>query len=209
FQIWLNLPAESKMADPYFTMLWDSDIPEIAIGEGGAGGAVTVIAGDLPGAIAPGPPPDSWASRADSAVAIWHVRLEPGARWTMPAAPGVLAAVHPVHRMIYAFEGDGVEVGGEVLESGRGALLGTSGEVELAAPDRRVELLVLQGRPIAEPVAQYGPFVMNTRAEIQEAMDDYRRTGFGGWPWDGDDPVHPREQGRFARHPDGREEEPS
>jgi hypothetical protein len=56
-------------------------------------------------------------------------------------------------------------------------------------------------------VAQYGPFVMNTQAEIQQAFADYRRTEFGGWPWGASDPVHPREKGRFALHPDGRVEE--
>ena len=71
-----------------------------------------------------------------------------------------------------------------------------------------VELLVLQGRPIGEPVAHHGPFVMNTRAELVQAYEDYRRTGFGGWPWPGDDPVHPRHEGRFASHSDGRVERP-
>ena len=65
---------------------------------------------------------------------------------------------------------------------------------------------MLQGKPIGEPVAQYGPFVMNTQQEIQEAMADYRRTQFGGWPWPSNDHVHPRESGRFAKHADGREE---
>jgi hypothetical protein len=63
---------------------------------------------------------------------------------------------------------------------------------------------VLQGRPIGEPIAQYGPFVMNTAAEIEAAFADYRRTQFGGWPWPSDDPIHPRDAGRFARHADGR-----
>jgi hypothetical protein len=67
---------------------------------------------------------------------------------------------------------------------------------------------MLQGRPIAEPVAQYGPFVMNTRAELEQAFDDYRRTQFGGWPWPVDAPVHGRDAGRFARHADGRIEHP-
>jgi hypothetical protein len=76
----------------------------------------------------------------------------------------------------------------------------------LRAGDDVTEVLMLQGRPIAEPVVQYGPFVMNTPAEIQQAMADYRRTRFGGWPFSDDAPTHPREAGRFARHVDGRVE---
>jgi hypothetical protein len=73
----------------------------------------------------------------------------------------------------------------------------------LEAGDGECELLMLQGRPIAEPVVQYGPFVMNTREEIQNAIDDYRRTQFGGWPWQSDGPVHDRSDSRFAKHADG------
>ena len=59
--------------------------------------------------------------------------------------------------------------------------------------------MVLQGRPIGEPVAQYGPFVMNTDAEIRQAFDDYRRTQFGGWPWPTDDPNHGADRGSIRR----------
>jgi redox-sensitive bicupin YhaK (pirin superfamily) len=81
-------------------------------------------------------------------------------------------------------------------------------EVALENGDREGELLLLQGRPIGEPVAQYGPFVMNTQQEIQQAFADYRRTQFGRWPFATNAPVHPRTQARFARHADGRVEEP-
>ena len=79
-------------------------------------------------------------------------------------------------------------------------------DAPIEAGPEGAEALMLQGRPIGEPVAQYGPFVMNQQDEIAQAFDDYRRTGFGGWPWSSDDPVHGAERVRFARHADGSED---
>jgi hypothetical protein len=80
--------------------------------------------------------------------------------------------------------------------------------VRLETAAEAAELVLLQGRPIGEPVVQHGPFVMTTRAEIEQAYADYRRTEFGGWPWPQRDPVHPRDESRFARHTDGHTERP-
>jgi hypothetical protein len=200
FQIWLNLPAASKLVAPHFTMLWDADIPRLVPPRGGV--EVTVIAGALAGLVPPSPPPHSWAADPDHDVAIWHLTLAPGASWTMPAARSAATV-----RTAYVFAGTDLRVGTRTVPVGSGVVLTAEVPVEVAS-DAGVEVLVLQGRRIGEPIAQYGPFVMNTRAEIQDAITDYQRTGFGGWPWPTDDPVHGPTQGRFARHVDGRAEEP-
>ena len=80
--------------------------------------------------------------------------------------------------------------------------------VTLKAGGSQVQLLLLQGQPISEPVAQHGPFVMNEREELVEAFREYQLTQFGDWPWVNDAPVHAKERGRFAIHIDGTSELP-
>jgi hypothetical protein len=109
--------------------------------------------------------------------------------------------------MLYFFAGAKLEIEGRALSKHAAIEVAADRSVTLAAPDGEVEVLLMQGRPIGEPVAQYGPFVMNTRAELQQAFNDYQRTQFGGWPFGANDPVHARERGRFARHADGRVED--
>ena len=99
-------------------------------------------------------------------------------------------------------------IDGTDIAAPTGARLRVDAPVSIVAGSDGAEVLVLQGRPIGEPVAQHGPFVMNDRAGIEQAFADYRATEFGGWPWPVDDPVHPREQERFARRPDGRIDRP-
>jgi redox-sensitive bicupin YhaK (pirin superfamily) len=204
FQIWLNLPAADKLVEPYFTMLWDENIPRLrAEDDAGRTTEVTVIAGELDGRRPPAPPPSSWASRPESDLAIWHIVGQPGATWTLPPARG-----EDTVRVAYVFEGS-LRVGEHELAAPTGAVLQCDAPVDIAAGSAGAEVLVLQARPIGEPVAQRGPFVMNTAEEIEQAFADYRRTGFGGWPWPVDDPVQSRETVRFAKHADGRLDRPS
>ena len=203
FQIWLNLPRANKMVEPHFTMLWNESIPRVVVvGPDGARAEITVIAGAIGEHVPPAPPPDSWAADPTHDLAIWAVRLDPGAEWQMPAA-----ADDGVVRTVYVFVGDGVTFDGTAVAGGHAAVLQADRAVTVRGGAEPVELLVLQGRPIAEPVAQYGPFVLNDRAGVQQAFEDYQRTRFGGWPWPTDDPVHGPERRRFARHADGRTEE--
>jgi redox-sensitive bicupin YhaK (pirin superfamily) len=203
FQIWVNLPAADKLVEPHFAMFWNHDIPRHVVTDAdGLSAEVLLIAGELGGQRPLAPPPHSWAARADADVAIWHVQLDAGMRWVLPPARSDATI-----RTLYAFDGPGLTVGGSPLPAATGAVVESGEPVELDAAAGAVEVLVLQGRPIGEPVAQYGPFVMNTRHEIAAAFDDYQRTRFGGWPWPTDDPTHGRDRSRFARYADGQVEE--
>lgn len=205
WQIWLNLPAKNKMAAPGFRMFYAERAVHV-VGTGGA--SVEVVAGRLGGLAASGgaaAPPDSWAADAANDVGVFLITLPPGGRFELPPTEGGVA----IGRMAYIVEGPragmGVSVGGvevPVGAQGRAAfdLRGNAVCVLENAPTASTEawVLVLQGRPIDEPVAQHGPFVMNTDREIAQAHADYRRTGFGGWPWPEDAVVFDRSQGRFA-----------
>jgi redox-sensitive bicupin YhaK (pirin superfamily) len=128
-----------------------------------------------------------------------HITLQPGATLVIPKAK-----IETVNRSLFLVEGhdQGVLVDDIKQEEPVVLTLDSSKNVTLQLPEetssRLCELLLLQGKPIGEPVARYGPFVMNTQAEIQAAFTDYGRTKFGGWPWPRDDMVFPREKGRFA-----------
>ena len=213
FQIWLNLPAVSKMAEPHFTLFWADDIPHCEVPD--ANGLVThvsVIAGQLAGlnqTLQPlqplqplSPPPESWAAQAKADVAIWTLLLQPGARFTLPAANA------GTRRNLYFFKGHSVTVAGQAVQSHGAIELQGDVAVELINGNIEAEFLLLQGQPIAEPVAQYGPFVMNTQAEISQTIADYQRTQFGGWPFESRAPTHGRDPARLAMHPGGRVEAP-
>jgi redox-sensitive bicupin YhaK (pirin superfamily) len=199
FQIWLNLPAKNKMAEPHFTMFWNEHIERVTHQDDeNRATEVVVVAGAMNKAQGLPPPPHSWASQADSDLAIFTIRMEPGARWTLPAA-----ANPQTRRQLYFFKGATLNAAGETMGVRSVIEVRSTDAIEIINGEETSELLMLQGRPIGEPVAQYGPFVMNTQEEIHQAFADYRRTEFGGWPWGPSDPVHPREKGRFAQHASG------
>jgi redox-sensitive bicupin YhaK (pirin superfamily) len=147
------------------------------------------------------PPPDSYASQVDSDLAIWTIKMAPGARWTLPAATGA-----GTRRKLYFFKGASVAMAGQTIDHLAAIELRADTDVDLVNGSTPSEFLMLQGKPIGEPVAQYGPFVMNTEQELKQAYADYRRTEFGGWPWPDSAPVHGSARERFARHADGRTE---
>jgi redox-sensitive bicupin YhaK (pirin superfamily) len=198
FQIWLNLASVDKMVAPHFSMFWNANIPR-RIDRDAAGRAteVTIIAGQLADTRAPAAPPKSWAARKESDVAIWTIKMAPRARWTLPRANA------GTNRSLYFFNGKAITVAANAISRYSGIFLRGDRDVEIENGPDEAELLLLQGRPIREPVAAHGPFVMNTRTEIQQAFADYQRTRFGGWPWASDAPVHAREEGKFAKRPDG------
>jgi quercetin 2,3-dioxygenase len=203
FQIWLNLPARNKLVEPHFKMLWNHTIPRKRIQDSeGRVTEVVLTAGRLEESVAPKPPPNSWASGDGSDVAMWTIRMQPGAKWSLPATDA------GVGRSLYWFQGNQITIAGKVFNEHARIQIRPDAVVELVNGDSESELLMLQGRPIGETVAQYGPFVMNTQQEIRQAIVDFQNGKFGRWPWEGDAPVHSREETRFAIHTNGQEERP-
>ncbi|KAI9366176.1 RmlC-like cupin domain-containing protein [Zopfochytrium polystomum] len=197
FQIWVNLPSKSKMVDPGQVMHWAEEIPKFHSDDGKV--AITVWAGEVEGLKALPPNPNSWAADPANDVHVLHLVLQPGGSYTLPApAAGS-------DRSLYVVEGprdaSKVQIAGESVGIMKYVYTRQGAEVNIAhkgdQTDPALEILVLQGKPIQEPVARYGPFVMNTRDEIMQAFADYRKTQFGGWPWDEDAVVFPREKTRF------------
>jgi redox-sensitive bicupin YhaK (pirin superfamily) len=201
FQIWLNLPKAKKFVEPYYKMLWFEDVPIVTSTDSkGNESTVRVIAGTFNGTMAVPPTPDSWAANPENELAIWLVKMEANAEMEIPIASD------DISRAIYFYRGSTLEVDGiEIPEYCQAKLLTTS-KLKVKANKGKAYFLLVQGKPIAEPVVQYGPFVMNTRGEIQQAYQDYTETRFGGWPWDSNEPVHGGEIRRFSKFAGGEEE---
>jgi redox-sensitive bicupin YhaK (pirin superfamily) len=166
FQVWVNLPARDKMMPPRYQEVPAAGIPEAASEDGRA--KVRVIAGEALGARAV----------IDTRIPIVYQdwTLQPGASVEQPLPAGL-------HGFVYVFQGSStVGPDGRVVKDGQLALLGAGDSVRLAVPADAVSparMLLLAGQPIREPIARYGPFVMNTRAEILQAVEDFRTGRLG------------------------------
>ena len=161
-QLWVNLPAKDKMTTPGYQAVLGSAIPEVALPDGA--GRVRIIAGDFDGARGP--------ARTFTPMNVWDVRLVAGATATLPQAEGWTT-------LLVVLDGT-VQVNGEaVLRQTQMVTLSTEGEGVVIEANVDAKVLLLAGAPIDEPVAGYGPFVMNTQAEIAEAIRDFNAGKFG------------------------------
>ena len=157
FQLWLNLPARDKMARPYYRDIQSESIPEF-VAPGGV--RVRVIAGASHGVAGA-------VQREHTEPLYLDVHLPAGAQFVQPIAPGANA-------FTYTYRGT-VRVGGTEVPDRNMAILANDGAVQVVVQaDADARLLIVAGQPLNEPIAQYGPFVMNTGEEIQQAMRDYR-----------------------------------
>jgi len=199
FQIWLNLPAKNKKAAPHYKMLWSEDIPIIE--ERDKNGRLTklkLVAGSFNGTESLDPTPDSWAADPENHVQIWTFKMDANASFTIPSIDEDLT------RSLYFYNGITIEIGGEEIHQNHLIELDPGKKVTITNGSGEAYFLFLQGRPIKEELIQYGPFVANSRSELNETMEEYRRTEFGGWPWPGTGPVHGSLKGRFSKMPDGK-----
>jgi redox-sensitive bicupin YhaK (pirin superfamily) len=171
-QLWVNLPAKDKMIPPAYQGLEADDVALLSSADGGC--LVRVIAGKLGAESGPG-----WTH---TPMALMHVTVSPGARLELPWNPGFNA-------LVYVLAGSG-RAGGEEqpVRSGQLIAFGPGDWMAVRADDRQdsstihLELLVLGGQPIGEPVEHYGPFVMNTRDEIVQALEDFQAGRLGTIP---------------------------
>jgi len=175
-QLWVNLPARDKMVAPRYQNLDAGKVTLLSSGDGGA--LVRLIAGDVAGFQGPG--------ATHTPITVAHATLAAGARLVLPWREDFNA-------LAYVLEGAG-SAGGErrPVEAGQLVVFGPGGSLTLeAGATRPLDVLLLGGRPIREPVAAYGPFVMNTRAELVAAVEDFQAGRLGTVPADGLRPYHP------------------
>jgi redox-sensitive bicupin YhaK (pirin superfamily) len=202
FQIWVNMPGKNKLTEPDYKMIWRDDVPqETFTSDNGAKYSVKVVLGNYEGVQAVAPLKNSWAADPAHHMGIATIKLEPHAVFSLPAKSATM------NRFVLFYHGEGMlKVEDREMRINDFADLAGGEEITFTNGELPSEIIILEGEPIGEPVAAYGPFVMNTEQELQEAFKEYRATEFGGWPWGETelDLVHPKDAGRFASYDFGK-----
>ena len=124
---------------------------------------------------------------------MWIIRFDRNGNFAIPDTKS------GAKRNLYVLKGSNMEIDGQSISEGSMVTLDSSKNTVIKNLGSKIKILMLQGVPISEPVVKYGPFVMNTRSEIEQAFYDYNRTEFGGWKWGNSDPVHGTEPEKFAK----------
>lgn len=161
-QLWVNLPASRKMEHPEYQAIISGEIPTVELAD--EAGSIRVIAGTLQGVTGP--------ARTKTPMNVWDMRLRIGSQTSLPASDGWTTA-------IIVLKGAVRVNGGSSVVDAQMVLLDRLGEGVLIEADCDSIVLLLSGEPIDEPVAGYGPFVMNTQEEIAQAFSDYSSGRFG------------------------------
>jgi len=171
-QLWVNLPAKDKFAAPRYQAIEGGDAALVSSADGGA--LVRIIAGSIGGYAGPG--------STHTPITVAHATVQPGAQLSLPWNPDYNA-------LVYVLSGNGlVGAEGRPVHGGQLAVFGTGDRITVRAADAQdsnrpaLELFILGGQPIREPVAHYGPFVMNTKEELVQAIEDYQAGRLGVIP---------------------------
>ena len=203
FQIWINLPSYNKRVKPNFQMFWSEQIPKINVKDSsGITSSVELISGNFEGIKSLEAPLNSWANDPNNYFAVWIINLKSKGSFVIPKT------FKGINRSIYLPKDTNIQVNNDIIAANSMVELFSDQIATLKNNKGDARILMLQGRPINEQVESYGPFVMNTRSEIQEAFYDYNRTKFGGWRWPNSDPIHGPYKGRFAKLINGKIDKP-
>ncbi len=205
FQLWLNLDSDHKMVAPDYKMFWSESIPIVEVRDKNDKiTKVKLITGNEGEVYSLEPTEYSWARNRKNNVGIKIIDIEPRGEYTLKKVSETLT------RSLYFYCGDIMLIEDEEFGEREYAFLSGNKDVVVKnIGNKNSKLLLMEGEPIRESVAAYGPFVMNTMEEIRQAYVDYGNTGFGGWPFDSNEVVHGINEKRFAVYSNGRAEYPS